>query len=155
MGEMLTREGYQKLKMELDYLKKVKRKELSKAISEARGHGDLKENAEYHAAKDEQGRTEARIRQIEVQLTGATLLDDENLPDDRVCIGVKVKLKDISKDTEITYTLVSPVEANSTERKISVTSPVAQGLMNKKVGDVVEIKVPAGILRYEILGISR
>lgn len=155
MGEVLTREGYKRLSEELGYLKKVKRKELAKLIGEARAQGDLSENAEYHAAKEEQGKVEAKIRQLETMLFGAAILDDEILPDDRVCIGSKVRLKDLNKDTELTYTLVSPLEADYNEGKISISSPVAKGLLAKKVGDVAEINVPAGILRYEILDISR
>lgn len=155
MGEVLTRAGYKRLKEELEYLKKVKRRELSKVIGEARGHGDLKENAEYHAAKDEQGRVEARIRRIETQLAGATLLDDERLPDGIVCIGAKVRLKDLNEDSELTYTLVSPAEADYKTGRISTASPVAGGLIGKRVGDIAKINVPSGIKRYEILNISR
>ena len=155
MGEVLTREGYKKLKEELDHLKKVKRREVTRAIGEARQHGDISENAEYQSAKEEQGMVEAKIRRLETQLAGATFLDDEKLPDGIVCIGAKVELKDLGRDSELTYTLVSPSEADYDEGRISVTSPVAKGILGKKVGDVVEINVPAGIRRYEILGISR
>jgi transcription elongation factor GreA len=151
----LSAEGLKKLKDELEYLKKVKRRELSKAIGEAREHGDLKENAEYHAAKEEQGRVEARIRFLESQIAQARVMEDEKLPDDIVCIGTTVKLKDLNKNTQLTYTLVSQVEADFNAGKIAVTAPVAKGLLGKKVGDIAEINIPAGLLRYEILSISR
>jgi len=152
----LTAEGIKKLKDELEYLKKHKRKELSKAIGEAREHGDLRENAEYHAAKEEQGRVEARIRFLETQLSMARPIEDERLPDNMVCIGTTVRLKDLNKkDLELTYILVSPIEADFESGKISITSPVGKALLGKKVGDITEINVPAGQLRYEILSISR
>lgn len=156
MNEMyLSAEAIKKLKEELEYLKKHKRKELSKAIGEAREHGDLRENAEYHAAKEEQGRVEARIRALETQLAMARPIENENLPDDIVCIGTVVRLRDLDKNKEFTYTLVSPIEADFDAGKISITAPVAKGLLGKKVGDIAEINIPAGLLRYEILSISR
>lgn len=151
----VSAEGLKKLKDELEYLKKVKRRELSKAIGVAREHGDLRENAEYHAAKEEQGRVEAKIRLLESQIAQARLMEHENLPDDIVCIGTTVRLKDLNKNTEITYTLVSQIEADFAAGKISITAPVAKGLLSKKVGDIAEINIPAGQLRYEILSISR
>ena len=126
----------------------IKRRELSKAIGRDREHGDLKENAEYHAAKEEQGMVEAKIRRLETQLAGATFLDDEKLPDGIVCIGAKVRLKDLDRGSELAYTLVSPLEADYKSGKISITSPVASGLIGKKVDGVAEINVPAGIQRY-------
>lgn len=151
----LSAEGLKKLKDELEYLKKIKRRELSKAIGVAREHGDLKENAEYHAAKEEQGRVEAKIRLLESQIAQSRLMENENLPDDIVCIGITVKLKDLDKNTEITYTLVNQVEADFAAGKISITAPVAKGLLGKKVGDIAEVNIPAGQLRYQILSISR
>lgn len=155
MANLLTKEGYNKLKQELEHLKKVKRRDLSKAIGVARELGDLKENAEYHSAKEEQGRVEAKIRQLETTLAGSTLLEHERLPSDRVCIGIKVKLKDLNEGSELTYTLVSPAEADYEAGKISMISPVAKGLIGKKVGDKAEIRIPTGTLRYEILDINR
>lgn len=151
----ISAEGLKKLKDELEYLKKIKRRELSKAIGVAREHGDLKENAEYHAAKEEQGRVEAKIRFLESQIAQARLMESENFPDDIVCIGTTVKLKDLNKNTELTYTLVSQIEADFAAGKISITAPVSKGLLGKKVGDIAEINIPAGQLRYEILSISR
>jgi len=156
MGEILTEEGYQKLKEELKYLKTVKRREISKIIGEARAHGDIRENAEYHAAKDEQGMIEAKIRQLETRLASATILDEESIPEGVVFVGSTVKLQDLNENIEITYTLVvGPSEVNLALGKISVASPVAKGLLGKKVGDVVEINVPVGTLKYKILNISR
>ena len=122
----LTKEGFEKLKGELDYLKTVRRRELSKAIGEARAHGDLSENAEYDAAKEAQA-----------------------------LIGARVKLKDAASGEELEYTLVSGVEADFAKNKISVSSPVGKALLGHKVNETVEIKVPAGTLKYKILNISR
>ncbi|MFH1896627.1 MAG: transcription elongation factor GreA [Candidatus Desantisbacteria bacterium] len=151
----MTRETIDKLRDELEYLKTKKRREISKAIGAARELGDLKENAEYHAAREEQGFVEARIKVLEDKLSRATVIDKESLPDDTVCIGVKVALRDVNKGTEIAYTLVDTVEANFAERKIATTTPIAQGLMGKKVGDIAEIRVPIGIIKYEIMSIVR
>lgn len=151
----LTVEGLNKLKDELNYLKEVKKRELSKAIGEAREHGDLRENAEYHAAKEEQGHVETKIRLLESQIAMARLIEEENLPDNIVCIGTRVKLINLDNNLEFFYQLVSPVEANFNSGKISILSPVAKGLLGKKVGDIAEINVPAGLLRYKILHISR
>ncbi|MBI4753673.1 transcription elongation factor GreA [Candidatus Desantisbacteria bacterium] len=151
----MTRETIDKMREELAYLKGTKRREISKAIGNARELGDLKENAEYHSAREEQGFVEAKIKMLENKLSRATVMDKEKFPDDTVCIGAKVALRDVNKATEIEYTLVDAVEANFAERKIATTTPIAQGLMGKKVGDIVEIRVPAGILKYEIISISR
>ncbi|MDI6781880.1 MAG: transcription elongation factor GreA [bacterium] len=151
----MTRETIDKMREELTYLKGTKRREISKAIGSARELGDLKENAEYHAAREEQGLVEAKIKILEDKLSRATVIDKEKFPDDTVCIGVKVSLRDVNKATEIAYTLVDTVEANFAERKIATSTPIAQGLMGKKVGDIAEIRVPAGILKYEIIGIVR
>jgi transcription elongation factor GreA len=151
----LTKKGYQKLAEELEYLKTTKRREISKAIGAARQHGDISENADYDAAKDAQGMNEKRIHELESKIAGARILDDENLTDAEVLIGAKVKLKDMDSDEELEYTLVSGVEADYTQGKISVSSPVGGGLLNHKEGDIVEIKIPAGTLRYKILSITR
>ena len=151
----LTRSGYEKLIKELDVLKKEKRKQLSKAIGEARGHGDISENAEYDAAKDAQALNEKRIAELEYKLTRARIIDYEDIPKDEVLIGATVRLKDLDSQEVLEYTLVSETEADYDEGKISVTSPVGAALLNHKEKDIVEIKVPAGILRYEVLKISR
>lgn len=156
MGEIyLTKKGYQKLAEELEYLKTVKRRELSKAIGAARAHGDISENAEYDAAKDAQGMNEKRIAQLEEKLSGARILDDQDISSDEVLIGATVKLKNLDTDEELEYMLVSSEESDYNQNKISVDSPVGSGLLNHKVGEAVEIKVPAGILKYKILEISR
>lgn len=150
----LTKKGHQKLVEELEYLKTTKRRQLSKAVGEARAHGDISENAEYDAAKDEQGMNEKRIAELEEKLSSARILDD-NISSDEVLIGATVKLKDMDSGEELEYMLVSEEEANYEENKISVTSPVGSGLLNRKLNEVAEIKIPAGALRYKILSISR
>jgi len=154
-GLYLTREGYNRLAEELEYLKTTRRRELSRAIAEARDHGDISENAEYDAAKDAQGFNEKRIAELEEKLSCAQILDDANIPKDEVLIGATVKLKDLGSGEELEYTLVSEVEADYNQGKISVSSPVGKGLLNHKLNDVAEIVIPAGILRYQILNISR
>ena len=155
MAELyLTKKGHQKLVEELEYLKTTKRRALSKAIGEARAHGDISENAEYDAAKDAQGLNEKRIAELEEKLSSARILD-ENMPSDEVLIGAKVKLKDLDSGEELEYTLVSGEEADYEQGKISVSSPIGSGLLNHKLNAIVEIKIPAGILKYKILQISR
>jgi transcription elongation factor GreA len=151
----LTRSGYEKLAQELENLKTVKRREISRAIGEARAHGDISENAEYDAAKDAQGMNEKKISELELKLAHAHILDDANMSKDEVLIGATVKLKDMDTEEEMEYTFVAEVEADYTQNKISVTSPVGKGLIGHKLGEVVEIKIPAGILKYKILNISR
>ena len=151
----LTREGYEKLRKELDYLKNTKRRELSKAIGQARAHGDISENAEYDAAKEAQGLNEKKIAELQATLATAQILDDEFMSKDEVLIGATVKLKDLKSQEEVEYRLVSEDEADYSENKISVSSPVGGALLNHKVGVTVEINVPAGILKYKILKISR
>ncbi len=156
MGDIyLTRSGHKKLMEELEHLKTVKRRQLSKAIGEARSHGDISENAEYDAAKDAQGLNEKRISELENKLASARILDDTNISSDEVLIGATVKLKDLDSDEELEYTLVSEMEADYESGKISVTSPIGIGLLNHKLDEEIDIKIPAGILRYKILKISR
>jgi len=150
----LTKEGFEKLSKELAFLKTVRRREISKAIGEAREHGDISENAEYDAAKDAQGLNEKRIAELEEKLAYARILD-ENIPKDEVLIGATVKLRDVSSQEELEYILVAEVEADYTQGKISVASPVGSALLNHRENDIIEIKVPAGILKYKILKISR
>jgi len=154
-GEIyLTQEGYEKLVNELEHLKTVKRRQLSKAVGEARAHGDISENAEYDAAKDAQAHNEKQIMELEDKLAGVRILD-KNMPSDEVLIGATVKLKDMDTDEGLEYTLVSELESDYNQGKISVTSPVGQGLLGHKENEVVEIKIPAGILKYKIIKISR
>ena len=150
----LTREGYEKLIKKLEFLK-TRRIELSKEIEQARAHGDLRENAEYVAAKEAQALNEIRIAGLGEKLSRARIIDDENIPKDEVLIGATVKLKDLDSEEELQYTLVSEVEADYDQGKISTSSPVGQGLLGHKENETVEIKVPAGIVRYKILKISR
>ncbi len=151
----LTRSGYEKLVQDLEHLKTVKRREISKAIGEARAHGDISENAEYDAAKDAQGMNEKKIADLETKLAHARILDDTNMSTDEVLIGATVKLQDLDTSEEMEYTFVSEMEADYTQNKISVTSPVGKGLLGHKLGEVVEIPIPAGTLKYKILNISR
>ena len=154
-GGYLTHEGYEKLRKELERLKTVKRRALSKAIGEARSHGDISENAEYDAAKEAQGMNEKKISELEVRLATAQIIDEEKMSKDEVLIGATVKLKDLNSGEELEYKLVAEEEADYAQGKISVSSPVGSGLMNHKEKDTVEIKVPAGTLKYKILKISR
>lgn len=155
-GEVyLTREGYEKLKQELEYLEKVKRKEISKAIAHARSLGDLKENAEYDSAKNEQAHCEKRVAELKQQLSRVKIIDSEDIPRDRVFIGAKVSLLDTDTGEQFEYMLVSKEEADYENGKISIESPVGKALMQRKVDDAVEIQVPAGLLKYKILKISR
>jgi transcription elongation factor GreA len=154
-GAYLTREGYEKLVKELEHLKTTRRRELSRAIGEARAHGDISENAEYDAAKEAQGLNEKRIAELEAKLATANILDDENISKDEVLIGATVKLKDMDCGDVLEYRLVADEEADYAANKISVTSPVGSALIGHKEKDVVEIRVPAGVLKYKILKISR
>ncbi len=151
----LSSEGYEKLRKELEFLKTTKRRELSRAIGEARAHGDISENAEYAAAKEDQGLNEKKIAELEEKLSMAQILDDTNMPKDEALIGAVVKLKDLDSKEELQYMLVSELEADFSQSKISVTSPIGEGLLGHKVNETVEIKVPAGTLKYKILKISR
>ncbi len=154
-GSHLTPEGYEKLRKELEYLKTVKRRELSKAIGEARAHGDISENAEYDAAKEAQGMNEKKIAELDAKLSSAQILDNEAMSKDEVLIGATVKLKDMESGEELEYTIVAEEEADFAANKISIQSPVGSGLINHKKGDLVEIHVPRGILKYKVLKISR
>jgi len=151
----LTEEGHQKLIEKLEFLKRVKRRGLSKAIGEARAHGDISENAEYDAAKEEQALNEKRIAELEYKLSHARIIDDENIPKNKALIGATVKLLDLDSQEELEYTLLSEVEADYSQGKISVSCPVGKGLLGHRENETVEIKIPAGVLRYRILKISR
>ena len=151
----LTPDGHRKLVEKLERLKTVRRREISKEIEDARSHGDISENAEYDAAKDAQAHNEAGIAELESKLAQAKILDSASMPSDEVLIGAKVLLKDMVTDEELEYTLVSEMEADYAQGKISISSPVGKGLMNRKPGEVAEIKIPAGVLKYKILKISR
>ncbi len=151
----LSREGYEELRKKLGHLKTVRRRELSKEIGKARAHGDISENAEYDAAKEAQGLNERKIAELENKLSYARIFDNENISKDEVRIGATVMLEDLDSGEELKYTLVSEIEADYDHGKISVTSPVGKGLLGHKKNETAEIKIPAGILRYKILKISR
>jgi transcription elongation factor GreA len=150
----LTKERLVELEKELQDLKTNGRKEIASKIAEARAHGDLSENAEYDAAKEEQGLFELKISKLENILSRARIIDTSQLPDGQAHILSTVIIKNLKNQKEFTYTLVSPEEADFQAGKISVTSPVGQGLMGSKVGDLVKVKAPAGLLEFEILEIK-
>ena len=150
----MTEEGLQKLKDELQYLETVERQRVITAIAEAREKGDLSENAEYDAAKEEQGVLESKIAQIKRQLMDARVLDTADIRTDEVQILTKVRVKMLNTGKEKTYQLVTEADANSLEGKIAVTTPIAKGVMGKKVGEVAKVQVPAGLLELEVLEIS-
>ena len=150
----MTEEGLQKLKDELQYIETVERQRVITAIAEAREKGDLSENAEYDAAKEEQGVLESKIAQIKRQLMDARVLDTADIRTDEVQILTKVRVKMLNTGKEKTYQLVTEADANSLEGKIAVTTPIAKGLMGKKVGEVAKVQVPAGLLELEVLEIS-
>lgn len=150
-----TREGLEKLKQELHLLKTQGRSQISKAIAEARDKGDLSENAEYDAAKEAQGHHESKISKLTNVLANARLIDESKMDISKVLALSIVKIKNASNGTTMTYQLVSETEADLKSGKISVKSPIAQGLLGKSVGDKVEIAVPAGKIEFEIIEISR
>ncbi len=150
----MTEEGYRKLKEELTHLESVKRPEISRQIGEARDKGDLSENAEYDAAKEAQGMLEAKISQLKGVLASARLIDSTAIGIETVKIMNKVTMKNLKTQKIMTYMLVSETEADFKEGKIAVNTPIGQGLMGKKVGDVVDITIPSGILSVEIIEIA-
>jgi transcription elongation factor GreA len=150
-----TKEGLEKLKQELHQLKTIGRSTISKAIAEARDKGDLSENAEYDAAKEAQGLHEAKIAKMGEMLANARLLDESKLDVSKVLALSIVKIKNIKNGTSMSYQLVSESEADLKAGKISVSSPIAKGLLGKKVGEIAEITVPAGKMEFEILEITR
>lgn len=150
-----TKEGIEKLKEELHFLKSEGRSQIAKAIAEARDKGDLSENAEYDAAKEAQGLHEARIAKLSETLASARLIDESKLDSSKVLALSIVKIKNIKNGASMTYQLVSETEADLKSGKISVKSPIAKGLLGKSVGDKVEIAVPAGKMEFEILEVSR
>lgn len=150
-----TPEGLKKLKDELNYMRDVERPRASQAIADARDKGDLSENAEYDAAKEAQGHLEMKIAKMEELLANARVIDESQLDTSKVLVLSTVKLKNRQNGQELTYTLVAESEADLKSGKISVTSPIGKGLLGKKVGETAEIKVPNGILKFDILDISR
>jgi len=150
----MTEEGYNKLVAEINFLESVRRPAISAQIAEARDKGDLSENAEYDAAREAQGLLEAKIVNLKGMLSNARLIDGSQLKTDVVQIMNKVKLKNTKTKMIMTYTIVADAEANLKQNKIAVNTPIAKGLMGKKVGDTVDIKVPSGTMSLEILDIS-
>jgi len=150
----MTREGYKKKMEEIAYLESVKRPEVSRAIAEARDKGDLSENAEYDAAKEAQGMLEMKISQLKDMVANARILDESKLNTNEVQILNKVKIKNVANGATMEYTIVADSEANLKEKKIASSTPIAQGLLGHKLGEVVDIKVPSGMMKFEIVSIS-
>ena len=150
----LTRDAYQRLKSELEELKGPKRNSILEKIDEARSHGDLSENAEYEAAREEQTQNEIRITNLERTLLSASILDEKNIKTDKVYILTTVKLKNLDSKEEIEYTLVAPEEADMDKGKISIKSPIGQALLRKAKGDKVEVKGPMNTMRFQIMEIK-
>ena len=149
-----TKEGLENLKDEINHLKTVERPNITKEIAEARDKGDLSENAEYDAAKEAQGMLEAKISKLEGQLSQARVLDESELDTSSVHLLTKVTIRNTENDLQLTYSIVPELEANLLEKKISVESPIARGLLGKKVGEIAKIQVPSGIVKFEIISIT-
>ncbi len=152
---VLTREGYEKLLAELNHLKTKKRREVAKELEHARAFGDLRENAEYETAKEAKRQLETRIQELEAKLVQARVVDEREIPHGKAFLGATIELKNLDTGETIRYTLVAQDEADFNQGKISVTSPLGKGLLGKAEKVKVEIQVPAGILRFQILKISR
>ena len=150
-----TEEGLKKLRQELNTLRDIERPKISNAIAEARDKGDLSENAEYDAAKEAQGMLEMKISKLEETLAGARLIDESQLDTSKVLVLSKVKIKNESNNMEMDYMIVADGEADLASGKISVNSPIGKGLLGKSVGDIAEINVPSGTLKFKILKISK
>lgn len=151
----MTKQGYEKLKKELKALKGSKRREIADALEKARHMGDLSENAEYDSAKQAQAVNEGRIYELETKLASARIIESENISNDKVYVGAKVRLIDSESGEEIDYMLVTEDEANFAEGKISISSPVGKALLGRKEGEIVNIRVPSGTLKYKVKSISR
>ena len=149
-----TKEGLENLKDEINHLKTVERPNITKEIAEARDKGDLSENAEYDAAKEAQGMLEAKISKLEGQLSQARVLDESELDTSSVHLLTKVTIRNTENDLQLTYSIVPELETNLLEKKISVESPIARGLLGKKVGEIAKIQVPSGIVKFEIISIT-
>lgn len=151
----MTIEKVQEIEEEIKHLKTVARKEIAQKIAEARSHGDLSENAEYDAAKEAQQHLEMKIAKLELILSKVQVIKPEDMPNDKVYILSKVKIKNLKNNSIMEYTLVSPEEADFEKKKISVDSPIGKALIGKKIGDIVDMKAPAGTIQFEILDISK
>ena len=151
----ITPEGQKKLREELDFIKNVKRQEIIDAISEARAHGDLKENAEYHAAREEQGLNEARIRELEEVLATSQAVEYKSIDSQgKIIFGSTVVIKDLETEEIHKYQIVGEAEADIEMNTISLTTPIAQSLLKKELGDVVEVQTPSGLKEFEIVNIE-
>lgn len=150
----MTREGYNKIKADIERMDSVEMPEITRKIAEARAEGDLKENAEYHAQRENQGLLQAKINELKGKLARASIVDVSQLPKDEVVFGSTVTVKDLDYGDEEQFTLVGAGEDNYDEGKILCTSPIGQGLLGKKVGDVAEVEVPAGLMKFEVLKIE-
>lgn len=150
----MTREGYEKLKAELDRLKNYEMIEVTKRVAAARDMGDLSENAEYHAAREDQGILQARVNEMSDRLARAVIVDTSSLPKDTIAFGSKVKVMDLDMDEEETFELVGPGQENPDKGRILTSSPIGQGLIGRRKGETVEIEVPRGTIRFKVLDIS-
>jgi len=150
-----SEEGFKNLKQELEQLEQIERPRVSQEISDARDKGDLSENAEYHAAKEEQSLLELKIAKLKNVVANARILDESQLDLSKILIHSIVKLRNTSNNMEVTYTLVADSETDLRNRKLSVNSPIGKGLLGKSIGDIAEIQVPNGTMKFEILEISR
>jgi transcription elongation factor GreA len=150
-----TEEGLKKLKDEVQYLERVERPRISKQIGEAIDKGDLSENAEYHASKEEQGLMEGRLVKLKNQLANARLIDNSKIDASRALILSTVTIKNVKNKMEISYTLVAEQEADLKLKRISISSPIGKGLMGKKIGEIAEVQTPGGIMEFEIINITR
>jgi len=150
----MTKEGAEKLREELAYIKGVKKHQIISAIEEARAHGDLSENAEYHAAKEEQGMNEARIHMLEDKLARAEVIDPSTMNTDKIVFGAKVELIDAETEKSVSYQIVGEDEADLSQGKISITSPIARALIGKEEGDEAIVRAPGGEREYEIVSVS-
>lgn len=151
----ITKEGYQKIKAELERLKSVERRAVVEAIKEARGHGDLSENAEYDAAKERQGMIEAKIAELESKMGKFEIIETDNLTTDKVVFGVYVEIENVENNEIKKYRIVGPDESDISRGFISVFSPIARALIGKKVGDEVVVNAPGGEIEYEIINITK
>jgi len=152
---LMTYEGVKKIEEELDYLKTTKRREITEKIKVARSFGDLSENAEYDEAKNDQAFMEGRIITLEAMLKNVEVVDESELPKDKVALGTFVKVKDYTFDEEVEYEIVGSSQADPMQDKISIDSPVGMALVGKSIGDVIEVPVPDGVEKFEILNIRR
>jgi transcription elongation factor GreA len=150
----MTREGYDKLKAELDHLQNAKMIEITKRVAEARAMGDLSENAEYHAAREDQGQLQAKIDVLKNRLALAEIIDKNSISTDSVAFGATVRVKDLDLDEEETFVLVGPGEEDPNENRILTSSPIGKGLLGKNKGEIAEIEVPMGMVRFRVVEIS-